>query len=69
MTIELNGAPVELPDGASVADAVERGGRRRRSGAGSRSPSTARWFRGRSGSATELRDGQTVEVVRAVQGG
>ena len=69
MIIELNGRPVELPAGATVADAVIEAGGDGESRAASRSRSTARWFAGRSGSRRELETDQTVEVVRAVQGG
>ncbi len=70
MTIELNGEPVELADGASVADAVERAGIETRSETrgvavaldGEVVPRAA-W------EATPLREGQGVEVLRAIQGG
>ena len=68
MTIELNGKPAELADGASVAAAVELAGveRARRGVAvavdGEVVP-RAEW------EATPLREGQTVEVVRAIGGG
>jgi sulfur carrier protein len=68
MTVELNGEPIALEEGASVAAAVARAG----AGAGQRGVAVAldgevvprsAWER------TELREGQRVEVVRAVQGG
>jgi sulfur carrier protein len=68
MTIELNGARIELPDAASVADAVERtgaGGARRGVAVavdGEVVPRSA-W------ELTALADGQKVEVVAAIQGG
>lgn len=68
MTVELNGDPVELAEGASVVDAVERlGSKQQRRGIavavdGEVVP-RSEW------SSTELRDGQKVEVVGAVQGG
>jgi sulfur carrier protein len=68
MRIELNGEPVELADGASVDQAVAAAGANgeRRGLAvaidGEVVP-RGEW------EATTLRDGQTVEVVQAVQGG
>jgi len=70
MTIRLNGDPVELPAGATVADAV------REAGAGA--PAEPRGLavaldgevvpRGEWGQ-TRLSEGQSIEVVAAVQGG
>jgi thiazole synthase len=68
MTIELNGEAVEVDDGASVAAAVALAGieRERRGVAvavdGEVVP-RAEW------ETTRLRDGQSVEVVRAIGGG
>jgi sulfur carrier protein len=70
MTIELNGERVDLAEGASVADAVERAGidagLEARGVAvaldGEVVPRAAWW-------TTQLRDGQDVEVLRAIQGG
>jgi sulfur carrier protein len=67
MTVELNGEPVELGAGASVADAVAHSGAASRRGLavavdGEVVP-RREWER------TALRDGQRVEVVVAVQGG
>jgi len=68
MIIELNGAPAELPDGASVAQAVAAtAAETERRGVavaveGEVVP-RGEWER------TTLRDGQAVEVVRAIQGG
>ncbi len=68
MTIELNGEPVEISAGASVADAVERAGvqsepRGVAVAVDGEVVPRAEW------GATELRDGQAVEVVRAIGGG
>jgi sulfur carrier protein len=68
MTIELNGRAAELPEGATVADAVTA------TGAGSNGRGVAVAVDGDvvprgEWSAIALRDGQAVEVVRAVQGG
>jgi sulfur carrier protein len=68
MMIELNGVAAELPDGASVAQAVAatRAEAQRRGVAvaveGEVVP-RGEW------EATSLREGQAVEVVRAIQGG
>ena len=68
MRVVLNGEPRELPDGARVDAAVTATG----AAPSGRGVAVAvdgevlprgRW------DATELRDGQRVEVVRAVQGG
>jgi sulfur carrier protein len=68
MTIELNGSPRELPDGASIADAVAASGAT--SGeAGVAVAVDGEVVRRDDWRAFELCDGQTVEVVRAVQGG
>ena len=68
MIVELNGDRVELSDCASVADAVETAG----ANSGRRGVAVA--VDGevvpRSGwEGTNLRDGQRVEVVEAIQGG
>lgn len=68
MTVELNGRPVELPEGATVADAVVAAGAEpeRRGIAvaldGEVVP-RGEW------EATPLRSGQQLEVLQAVQGG
>jgi sulfur carrier protein len=68
MTIELNGEAVEIASGARVGDAVARSGAdpQRRGVAvavdGEVVPRSA-W------DETELREGQRVEVVGAIQGG
>jgi sulfur carrier protein len=66
--VELNGKRVELSHGASVADAVAAAG----ANSGRRGVAVA--VNGevvpRSGwEDTDLRDGQRVEVVEAIQGG
>ncbi len=69
MRIELNGHPVELADDANVAEAVAAAGI---NGGGSRGVAVAvdgEVVRRGDWAATELRDGQSVEVVQAVQGG
>jgi sulfur carrier protein len=68
MIVELNGDRVELSDGASVADAVAVAG----ANSGRRGVAVA--VDGevvpRSGwDGTNLREGQKVEVVEAIQGG
>jgi sulfur carrier protein len=68
MTIRLNGEPVELEPGARVIDAIAHAG----ANESARGVAVAvegevvprgEWER------TELRDGQSVEVVGAIQGG
>jgi sulfur carrier protein len=66
--IELNGEPAELPEKATVTDAVTAAGAdgaRRGVAVALDGEVIARagW------ESTPLREGQTVEVVRAVQGG
>ncbi len=68
MRIELNGEPVELADAATVADAVAAAGvdgepRGVAVAVDGEVVRRAEW------DATRLREGQSVEVVRAVQGG
>ncbi len=68
MRIELNGEPVELADAATVADAVAAAGvdgepRGVAVAVDGEIVRRAEW------DATRLREGQSVEVVRAVQGG
>ena len=69
MTIWVNGEQRELPAARRVARAVERSGRAAPTAAGSPPRSTARSCRAAQWEATELADGQRVEVVQAVQGG
>jgi sulfur carrier protein len=66
--VELNGLRAELPSGASLSDAVIAAGAdpdRRGVAAALDGKVVPRsdW------AGTRLRDGQTVEIVRAVQGG
>jgi thiazole synthase len=68
MTVELNGHPVELPDGATVAIAVER------SGAAPEGRGVAVAVDGDvvprgEWDETELAEGQSIEVLAAIQGG
>ena len=68
MIIELNGTTAELPSGASLSDAVIATGvdpDRRGIAAALDGEVVPRPDWGR----TEVREGQSVEVVRAVQGG
>ena len=68
MTIELNGRTVELPAGATVADAVIEAG----TDGDSRGVAVAvdgEVVRRADWGKTKLRPDQNVEVVRAVQGG
>jgi sulfur carrier protein len=68
VNLTVNGEPRELPDGATVADAVRASGM----------PALARGLAvavdrevvpGSQWGSTQLRDGQRVEVLQAVQGG
>ena len=68
MTVELNGESVELEQGASVSAAVAL------AGAGDAKRGVAVAVDGEvvprsAWDETELRDGQRIEVLRAVQGG
>lgn len=68
MRIELNGKPAELPVGANVAEAVAA------AGVNGEPRGVAVAVEGEvvprgEWKATGLRDGQAVEVVRAIQGG
>jgi sulfur carrier protein len=68
MTIELNGEPIELRSGASVADVVAS------IGAGAERRGVAVAVNGEvvprsAWDQTRLADGQKVEVVGAIQGG
>jgi sulfur carrier protein len=67
MRIELNGRPVDVDGGATVADAVTASGARERHGVavaveGEVVP-RSEW------DTTPLREGQQIEVLHAVQGG
>ena len=68
MMVELNGRPVEMPAGATVADAVLEAG----ADGDSRGVAVAidgEVIRRAEWTKTKLRSDQSVEVVRAVQGG
>jgi sulfur carrier protein len=68
MIIELNGRPAELPEGATVADAVRVAG----ADGGSRGVAVAvdgEVVRKADWAKTHLQERQAIEVVRAVQGG
>jgi sulfur carrier protein len=68
MIVELNGRPTEMPEGASVADAVKEVGidGEPRGVAVALDGEVVRRTEWQS---TKLGERQTVEVVRAVQGG
>jgi sulfur carrier protein len=68
MTIELNGESTRLEDGATVADAVTITGVEP-NGRGVAVAVDGEVVRRPDWSQTTLREGQSVEVVRAVQGG
>jgi sulfur carrier protein len=66
--VELNGNATELPDGATLADAVAAAGAREdarglAAAVGGDVVPRAEW------TETRLAEGEEVEVVRAVQGG
>lgn len=68
MRVQINGRPAELPDGASVVEAVAA------AGAEGEERGVAVAVEGEvvprgEWAATSLLDGQAVEVVRAIQGG
>jgi sulfur carrier protein len=68
MIVELNGSRTDLPEGSTVADAVDRAG----AGGEGRGVAVAvdgEVVRKAEWGKMELRGDQTVEVVRAVQGG
>ena len=69
MRIELNGSDVELPAGATLADAVRAARRAPRGPRRSPSPSTARSSRAASGTRRRSRRAGRVEVLAAIQGG
>jgi sulfur carrier protein len=68
MTVELNGRPAELPEGATVFDAIEAAGAAP-NGRGVAAAVDGEVVRRGDWTHTPLRDGQKVEVVMAVQGG
>ena len=67
MTVTLNGNPTQLPDGATLIDAIAAAGESERRGVavavGGEVVPRARW------ASRELAEGEEIEVVRAVQGG
>lgn len=68
MIVQVNGRPAELPDGATVVDAVKAvglNGERR----GVAVAVDGEVVRNADWDRTPLTDSQAVEVVRAVQGG
>jgi sulfur carrier protein len=69
MKIELNGRPVELPQDASVADAVIEAGADGGDGRGVAVAVDGEVIRRADWGKTKLQTDQSVEVVRAVQGG
>jgi sulfur carrier protein len=68
MRIELNGAAVELPDDANIGDAVVRAGVEGEAKGVAVALDGEVVPRGAWG-GTELREGQAVEVLAAMQGG
>jgi sulfur carrier protein len=68
MRIELNGKPAELPDHATVADAVAAAGVNGEP-RGVAVALDGEVVRRVDWGATRLHEGQAIEVVRAVQGG
>jgi sulfur carrier protein len=68
VTIELNGHSRELPDGATVADAVAAAGVNHQ-GRGIACALNGDVVTRAEWRATSLADGDTVEIVQAVQGG
>jgi sulfur carrier protein len=68
MMVELNGRPVELPEGATVADAVRKVGVNGEI-RGVAVALDGEVVRRREWAKTKLSSEQSVEVVRAVQGG
>jgi len=67
MTVTLNGQPTELPDGATLIDAIDAAGESERRGVavavGGEVVPRGEW------GSRELSEGEDIEVVRAVQGG
>jgi thiazole synthase len=68
MTVELNGRPVELADGATVAAAIELSGAAPE-GRGVAVAVDGDVVRRSEWAATTLAEGQSVEVLAAIQGG
>jgi sulfur carrier protein len=69
MKVELNGTPVELAQGATVATAVLEAGADAGNGRGVAVAVDGQVVPRGLWSKTRLESGQSVEVVRAVQGG
>jgi sulfur carrier protein len=69
MKVELNGNPIELASGATVATAVLEAGADAGNGRGVAVAVDGEVVPRASWSQTRLQSGQSVEVVRAVQGG
>jgi sulfur carrier protein len=67
--IALNGHRAELPDGATVVDAVKEAGVEDDAGRGVAVAVDGEVIRRGEWGQTRLEGDQTVEVVRAVQGG
>jgi sulfur carrier protein len=67
VTVTLNGQPTELPDGATLIDAIDAAGESERRGVavavGGEVVPRGEW------GSRELSEGEDIEVVRAVQGG
>jgi sulfur carrier protein len=68
MIVALNGRPADLPDGATVNDAVRKAGVED-AGRGVAVAVDGEVIRKAEWERTKLADDQAVEVVRAVQGG
>lgn len=68
MIVEVNGGPAELPDAASVADAVRAAGVNGET-RGIAVAVDGEVVRRADWESVKLRDRQEVEVVQAVQGG
>jgi thiazole synthase len=69
MRVEVNGAPIELPDGAALEEAVLRSGADPNGGRGIAVALDGEVVPRADWSATTLREGQSVEVLAAIQGG
>jgi sulfur carrier protein len=69
MRIDLNGEPLELADGASLADAVRAAGAEPDAPRGVAVALDGEVVPRGEWEATSLRDGQSVEVLAAIQGG
>jgi sulfur carrier protein len=69
MRVELNGRPVQMPTGATVADAVLEAGAEPGDGRGIAVAVDGEVIRRAEWTRTKLHSDQSVEVVHAVQGG